>query len=703
MRVFKILAILIIFVLASCKSDVQNMKSSEEISFLFDDFEEHYCKGENLFYSEIEAFSGNIKACLLTKNSFSGSQKVKGKYLNKNDLKEIYYSAYILALQPEINMVFVMDVKNPEKKEKSYYKTIRYKLKNIEAEKWMRIEGKFNTNDYKYNEDDIMSFYFWNKDSLPFYIDDLEILFDTKSNVLKQRFYYNLENVTDYKHKLTDEIAYSDSLSSFAKGKFDCSVSTSTSISEIANIDSINSVSVNTWIYTKKPQVNALLVFEITDNNKQILWQAYPIDNKEVEVNKWSRVHAEFAFLGNEMKSEYKFHAYLLNLNSNEIFVDDFYIKFSNKKSNSSFSSIDLTVGNYNDQKRTNFPPFKKLNFVQNNINTEVLENLDWNLISPPSFISGNFLGNNNMQILIQNHNSYLFEYVAEENKFDSIPIKNNELFKENIQLFKVNDGSKQERVVIYNSKNNELYISVLSSNLSDMSFVHLYDFENIPLSISEIKCNSQNKLIVFYNDATAEIFSFNRKEIIATHIDVPKEVKYIFSNPKASVKLCSGNFINDNNPELLVISSENNKHKYMLLEYNVLNNELIPLFLPHNNYCGIQFGVDTLKTNNQLIKVDYNNDGIDELLKYDCSWRNDFKLISFSEIGFQTIYKVDFKGYNNANPKYYEKIRMLPLQFDDTTPFSVLLHFENSSVEVNSKISKDLPAQTLVYTLLNN
>jgi hypothetical protein len=124
------------------------------------------------------------------------------------------------------------------------------------------------------------------------------------------------------------------------------------------------------------------------------------------------------------------------------------------------------------------------------------------------------------------------------------------------------------------------------------------------------------------------------------------------------NIKTFIAPFFSKNQRELLCIYLENANCKYAFLQYNIASKSW-KLSDKHSNK-SLQ-SIDKLDFMSDYFVVDYNKDGVAELLQFSRNKRFSLRLISFDMMTYKIMYNVDFVGFNeNQNPKYYEVTRIV-------------------------------------------
>ncbi|MEI6900930.1 MAG: hypothetical protein WCL00_13720, partial [Bacteroidota bacterium] len=117
-------------------------------------------------------------------------------------------------------------------------------------------------------------------------------------------------------------------------------------------------------------------------------------------------------------------------------------------------------------------------------------------------------------------------------------------------------------------------------------------------------------------------------------------------------------------------IPLEVEKTGVIMIEKSRVASYLVKQFEPASKqfkqlFAGKSIGRDTLKPSDQIFAGFNDAAGRSHTFRYNRDWRFDLKEIQFSDTTFRIISNVDFKGYEeDHNPKYYEKLMMVPGKF---------------------------------------
>jgi hypothetical protein len=262
-----------------------------------------------------------------------------------------------------------------------------------------------------------------------------------------------------------------------------------------------------------------------------------------------------------------------------------------------------------------------------------------------PKVLIGNFSSATNHQQLltVKSDASYLLSFDRHNFKSEKVTFnpaipKNSFLFADESRVFVFDPAVGNIRIYFYSDKS---------------EFVSKY---NIPT----------NKLKAVENIVSVDgkDFSVIEENGIITTFTLKNEKynQYVSSKPISpesnNLKTFIAPFFEKNKYELLCIYLENTNCKYVFLEYNSTS-KTWNLSSKHSNK--LLQSVDKIDFMSDYFLVDYNNDGLSELLQFSRNKKFSLKLISFDLMTYKILYNVNFVGFpQKQNPKYYEVTRII-------------------------------------------
>lgn len=650
--------LIVVFALPGCKEKQKKViEEPKKISSFFYDYEDAFQKGHGNKVQEGNAISGKYSNILNGKNAKGIGQITEISEIECKELSKIYFKAWICPMGNSITSSFVFSILDHKKDHKKalFWKAFHIEKKQCEPEVWFPVEGEIIVKTDSIAEEDLIQFYFWNRDSSSFLVDDLEVyLCDNYSSNKSDKFFDDLEKGKSYKKSKTinTEVAYSGEYSSKVSGKNSYSISIINEVENINNYKNIDKIGLSAWIYSLDSEIDAVLVFTIIDTitGETDYWQGKVIQSEDFKTKKWVKVSSEFIYPRDKIKESQQFQMYLWNRKGNTLYVDDFYVSFKKTDKEVEDVYIDLTKGTYEEQKKINYPPFPQKFLYKHDISEyeNIAGLLDFSLFENNiRILSGSFNGkdiNSEQALVIHENKSFLLDFKNTnkvELEFDNIP--------DNLYFISCNiDNTPVDEIIGYNKYDESLFIGKV--NLKEKQV----DFTNHKLGFKPLIIENINKGILILSSDLELYRCFFDNQLETVKINSQYELK-----SATEYKLIAGNFEKQKNEQILIISGDSVRYDCSLLTIDYSTNKITDWKNP------INIGVDTLKTSSNYYVVDADNDGIDQLIKYDDAWRFDLKLMHYTDNYFTTTNTLDFKGYSNyLNPKFYEKLNIVGGRF---------------------------------------
>jgi len=625
------------------------------------DYEDIIKKGfPNSAYKGV-SISGDYSNILDSQKQYGVLERKYISELTCPEFTEVSFQAWIYPFDSIMDGVFVFSIIDTSKNESKLWEG--YEIdKQIHAPKnWFQVKGKILVSLNDRNPGDQIHFYFWNRDTTAFLVDDLEVNlcgdFETGN-----AFFYNLENNPEFEksNTLTEEASYSGKTSSKISGKNSYSISIEKPITDVHDYKSASKVGLSCWLTSKEPVVDAVLVFSLVDTVTKTAtnWQGKVIEDQNFSTEKWTKISAEF-ILPDSIKTTEKFQVYVWNRNGNTIFADDFYIVFKTFNEIDIEPYLDLTKGSYEEQKKINYPPFTMSYLFKQKDLTAAFQQ---NKIDPKTIlasVSGKFEKVSENQTFILTSNRQLV-HVDIENTLLTVYNANIEVdsFK-SVVAFNVDEDQEDEIVI---ACKNAIITGDYNHTESKFSFRKISVEKDISL-LTELGEN----LIVLTNEG---LFSVHLNPDIKwqklSHSQLNDERWKEFN-----IQLIAGNFVEKNHRSLFAVFSDSTNHFFKIID---IKNDAVTSVIN-----GLTIGVDTLTSMNSYFVLDIDNDGLDELLKYNDTWRFDLKMLHFAGNHFIIESTVNFKGFeNDLNPKFYENLNLYPIKLHKHK-FGLLVHGFNS------------------------
>jgi hypothetical protein len=296
-------------------------------------------------------------------------------------------------------------------------------------------------------------------------------------------------------------------------------------------------------------------------------------------------------------------------------------------------------------QTKANQPPYDFIYMFKEDINSAKDFSINNIFTKNPKVLVGNFsaITNHEQLLTVKSDASYLLSFdklnlKAEKVNFKPAIPQNSSLFVANSRVFVFDPAAGIIKIYLYNQNS---------------GFVSKYDIPT-PLikSVENIVSVDDNDFSVIEENGNIITFSLTNE----------KYTQYSSSKPiypeNNNLKTFLAPFFEKNKTDLLCIYLENTSCKYVFLEYNY-SAKIWKLSDKHSNK-SLQ-SVDKLDFMSDYFLIDYNKDGLYELLQFSRNKRFSLKLISFDMMTYKIMYNVDFKGFKEKqNPKYYEVTRII-------------------------------------------
>lgn len=641
---------LLIWFSVSC-TNKKKQSEKELYAEFFYDYEDIIKNGfQNRAYREL-SISGKMSNILNNENRFGIAEKKFFSEIKCPEFNELNFQAWICPLNKSINGVFVLSIIDTATNESKYWEGFAIEQDIENPKSWFKIKGKLKLELTDRKPGDQIHFYFWNRDTTAFLVDDLEVNLcqDFSSG---NTLFYDLEQELDYKksHTITNETAYSGAYSSKVTGKNSYSISINKPIAIVNDFSNISKVGISCYLKSEEPVVDAVFVFTLVDSvsGESDYWQGKVVEDKNFNTDSWTKISAEF-LLPDSIKNTEKFQVYMWNRKGNTLYVDDIYIAFKQEDESTSEPYIDLTKGTWEEQKKLNYPPFRTKHLKKKADYTSLLNAENINPNSVVSAFSVNFEGKaNDYQTFILTKNQ-IFKLDKTNQKIIEL---NQEIDFKNLVKILVHDidsDPEQEILLAYSNHfeignfNKKINQFELKKYITEEKVIDVEIYQNKPLALT---------------DNSLYFIDFNN-EIDLTKIEGYK------TDTSSQYNLVSGTFLNTQNEHFLIFNSNSTEHNYLMCE--IMDNMI---YLKEGN----TLGVDTLKANDNFFVYDTDNNGIDELIVYDDSWRFDMKIIQFKENYFTIEKQVGFNGFQkDLNPKFYEHLNLFGIKTNDNN-FSIML-----------------------------
>ncbi|HOE38925.1 MAG TPA: hypothetical protein PLY69_05050 [Bacteroidales bacterium] len=535
--------------------------------------------------------------------------------------------------------------------------------KNLNSINWYNFNENFNIPTQYLNSRHFLQMFIYNtsEQSSNLYFDDLEIVFEKENEIHKTKALI-VDFEDDKFKKISSKYYFSGNFSSYASGINDYSEPITLDFEDI-NYKNLKKILLNLNYLSESEDLDAVFIVSICDtSNTEIFCSELELPkNKDFKIGNWENITTEIVTPKSIIDKGSYFKFYLWNKNSNTVFVDDIYmifkefsIEYGNKPTAHNF------VLNPNFQIKKNQAPY---NFYYLNREKQFANKgaeLSKFFTDFDKILIGNYRNDTNLnQILAINANDIVFYDFKNQTK-----IKHNLQNLNSLQFF--TDG---QNIFLHQTKtkNIGLYKINFSTNSLDLETEMVYNFEN---KISEIFTINDSIISIF--DNLGNVYDYLKKDGKYSLIKTSK----LISCSEDNLKLLKSNFYSKETEEVLIIFQEKGKVKYEFFNYCINKKEW-----QHSINCSnksTQY-FDKLDFQSEYFLIDYNGDGIFELLKFDRTNKFNLKLLDFDFRSYKILYEIDFKGFENSqNPKYYEKVKILTGNFTNDQSYEVMIFQDN-------------------------
>lgn len=518
---------------------------------------------------------------------------------------------------------------------------------NLSNGNWYNYNERFILPGKFVNSDFTAKIYLWNKDksNTVVFVDDLSVNFNESNIAVKPRtklidFENNSEN------KISSKYAKSGFYSSFAKGKDDFSSNVIIPLSDL-NVANLNSISYSFNYLSETANLDAVFTVSICDkNDNELVWNGVELSDAEFSPKIWETANGSLVIPRELLDKGDYIRLRLLNRNDNIVYVDDIYVVVKEKSLTSdSIQPAHNMMKNPVFEPQVNQPPYDFINLIK----LDVVPDSDFPLnnifTKNAKVLIGNFSSATNHQQLltVKSDASYLLSFDKHNFKSEKVTFnpaipKNSFLFADKSRVFVFDPAVGNIRIYFYSDKS---------------EFVSKYNI-------------TTNKLKAVENIVSVDgkDFSVIEENGIITTFTLTNEKynQYVTSKPFSpennNLKTFIAPFFAKNKYELLCIYLENTNCKYVFLEYNSTS-KTWDLSSKHSNK--LLPSVDKIDFMSDYFLVDYNNDGLSELLQFSRNKKFSLKLISFDLMTYEILYNVNFVGFpKKQDPKYYEVTRFI-------------------------------------------
>jgi len=544
----------------------------------------------------------------------------------------------------------------------------KIQAENLNPKNWYNFNENFDIQNKYFNSQYSIRTFIHNKikPSSNMYLDDLEIAFEKENETHKTKaLLIDFENGKF--QKLSSKYFLSGNFSTYANGINDYSEQITLDFKNIKH-ENLNKILLNLNYLSETENIDAVFIVSICDKNDVEIFsnEIELVKNKNFKAKNWENISAEIIMPQKALKKGSYFKFYLWNKNSNTVFLDDIYlilkefsVEYGDKPTAHNF------ISNPNFQNTKNQAPYKFYYVNREKQVAEVETELNNLFTKSDEILIGKFTNKANQDQIfsIKDNNIVLYDLKK------LIKLKHQFQNLNNLHFF-----SDDKNIFVYQIQTKEINlceINLLNNNL-EIKTKFTYSSSN---NISAIFSINENSISIF--DNSGNVYDYKKENEKYVLLKTSKLISCSSNN----LKIFKSNFFNETTEEVLFIFQDNEKVKYEFFSYCSENNE----WQDSKNHANLspQY-LDELDLDSEYFLVDYNNDGIFELLKYDRKTKFNLKLLNFDFRSYKILYNIDFKGFeNNQNPKYYEKTKILTGKFINDKNCGIII-FQDNINEVN-------------------
>lgn len=474
-------------------------------------------------------------------------------------------------------------------------------------------------------------------------------------------------------------------------------------------IENLTSVALSAWIYVFPTgnEVKGSLVFTASNSlGVNVCWHGVGLVEPEIPREKWFKISGSFDLTSVKFDSATRIQVYFWNNSNTDILIDDYTVVFGGAKERRGDTTLVDLTRQEGYQPRFNYPPFQV-----KHLEREAAPGLPLpgKVLPGDRLVAGDFFGMGRDAMLCLHENEFRegWIYCQSDKSFRDVRITGDRIPAGLGQITGVGSGR------FLNGTRSQILVTGTSGWLLG------------ELSGGENVCSDKEtptagfRIISGPNPASSRIvsgdFDGNRiMEVLYVEQDGTWELCTIMKKPdgycvpEALTKgsqplpgwqgsapengLHTGKFLPGPADQLLVISvNEKGEQVYTIRRWNRANTSWDPAPGMNDSRSLVTVGYDTLRPGDQFLFPGriWNAPSI---LRYNRDWRFDLKTIRFADSTFSVLNTIDFSGFDNdRNPKYYEKVTLLPGHFLSPASWSLLVWGYNDPAHGYAAILPDV------------
>lgn len=614
-----------------------------------------------------KAFSGSKSGFVKEFDSFSPAVIIPIPTNDSTEIDNVNVKFWLCPTTEIINTILVFSVLD-QNNNQVLWEAFPIEGNNFAKGNWYNFNKQFEMPNKFVNSSFSLKIYLWNKDPVGavVYIDDISVNLK-ESNEMENPRTRLIDFETTSDKKLSSKYAKSGFYSTYAKGKDDFSATVVIPLDEL-NTKDLKTISLSFSYLSETKDLNAVFVVSVCDkDNKDVLWYGIDLAGAEFVERKWETANGIVAISQDVLKSGSYIKFYLWNRNENQVYVDDIYLVI--KESEIGKDSVEPAYNFLESdvfQPKANHPPYDFRNVNLENIAGGKELTMNSIFTKNSRVLSGKFDSRlKNEQILVVKHDgSNLFSFDAL--KLKSVNVKFSPAIKQNYQIY-----SNKSFVFAFDPIAKKVLVYNLNSRENEFKMRNEIEINNIQY-ISNIICPASNTISII--ESSGKITDFYLNE--GTYSE-GKTTKLI--NPdNGNLKSFLADFFKIKSENLLCIYTEKSSSKYVFLKYDE-KTKAWTLSHEHSNK-SIQSD-DLLDFAADYYIVDYDKNGVAELLQFSKNKIFSLRVINFDSMTYNIVCNIEFKGFKKKqNPKYYEISRIISGNFVGDAKSEIIIFQDNVS-----------------------
>jgi hypothetical protein len=661
--------------------DKPNVESKDAYNYIIDFETLDYISNQSNISKE-KALSGVKSGYVKGRNQYSPAIVIPIPSNDSTEVDDVNVKFWLNPSTEKINAILVFSILD-QNNNQVLWEGYPIVGENFAADNWYTFNKEFILPDKFVNSSFSVKIYLWNKDDSGaiIFIDDVSVSFKESTEIENPRTrLIDFESSTD--KKLSSKYAKSGFYSTYVKGKDDFSATITIPLSEL-NTNNLSDISFSFNYLSETKDLNAVFVVSVCDkDHKDVLWYGVDLSKASFSPKNWETANGNVIVNEDVLTKGDYIKIYMWNRNDNQVFIDDVYLVMKEKRVSADSIQTAYNMMSFPDyQVKTNHPPYNFTYLFKKNITSSKDFSTNNIFTKNPKVLVGSFSTNTNYEQLltVKSDASYLLSFEnlnlkAEKVSFSPAIPQNTTLFADESKVYVFDPATSS--IKIYSYHNSGEFVSSYDVPVSKVNSI-----ENI------VNVNGKD-FSVIEDSGSITTFTLENGKYKQSASSKP------ISPDNNNLKTFKASFFEKNKTDLLCIYLEDTKCKYVFLEYNP-DSKNWKFSGRHSNKSLQSF--DQLDFMSDYFVVDYNKDGVAELMQFSRSKRFSLRLVSFDLMTYKIMYNIDFKGFNEKqNPKYYEVTRIVSANLVGDKCSEVVI-FQDNINKVNW-----LPQKTEMYSFGN-